>query len=190
MATRGRHEFAEAAAAQRIGQGAAQPNLKPFKKGSSGNPSGRPREYGECCTPHFEAIETLVLVMRNGTPGEAMMAAQTLLDRAWGRPKVTVDARGASAGGPRINDRTEHRDPRTPWLARRVQAEEQGDPMGNERSKGRMIGAEWEPYQRTSAARRGKDKVAPITVIVAKRAVTDARKNRRVPVTEMPSGNR
>ena len=30
--------------------------------------------------------------MRNGKPGEAMMAAQALLDRAWGRPKVTVDA--------------------------------------------------------------------------------------------------
>ena len=40
----------------------------------------------------LEAIETLVLVMRNDKPGEAMMAAQALLDRAWGRPKVTVDA--------------------------------------------------------------------------------------------------
>ena len=71
-------------------------NLKPFKKGSSGNPTGRPREYGEvlhAARDHsLEAIETLVLVMRNGKPGEAMMAAQALLDRAWGRPKVTVDA--------------------------------------------------------------------------------------------------
>ena len=71
-------------------------NLKPFKKGSSGNPTGRPREYGEvlhAAREHsLEAIETLVLVMRNGKPGEAMMAAQALLDRAWGRPKVTVDA--------------------------------------------------------------------------------------------------
>jgi len=71
-------------------------NLKPFKKGSSGNPTGRPQEYGKvlhAARGHsLEAIETLVLVMRNGKPGEAMMAAQALLDRAWGRPKVTVDA--------------------------------------------------------------------------------------------------
>jgi hypothetical protein len=40
----------------------------------------------------LEAVETPVLVMSNGKPGEAMIAAQALLDRAWGRPKVTVDA--------------------------------------------------------------------------------------------------
>jgi hypothetical protein len=41
----------------------------------------------------LEAIETLVLVMRNGKPGEAMTAAQTLLDRAWGKVRDRDPAR-------------------------------------------------------------------------------------------------
>ncbi len=41
-----------------------------------------------------EAIDTLVLVMRNRKPGEAAMAANSLLDRGWGRSTTTqqVDA--------------------------------------------------------------------------------------------------
>jgi hypothetical protein len=35
----------------------------------------------------LEAIATLVLVMRNGKLGEAMIAAQALLNRGWGRPR-------------------------------------------------------------------------------------------------------
>jgi hypothetical protein len=109
-------------------------NLKPFKKGSSGNPTGRRRECGEvlhAAREHsLEAIETLVLVMRNGKPGEAMMAAQALLDRAWGRPKVTVDAEvQARAVGERTIERNieilERR-----GLLDEFTAEEPGETMG------------------------------------------------------------
>ncbi len=46
-----------------------------------------------------EAIETLVLVMRNGKPGEAVMAANSLLDRGWGKPTLPLSGGG---GGPLI----------------------------------------------------------------------------------------
>jgi hypothetical protein len=74
-------------------------NLRPFKPGQSGNPGGRSkaqidvrnaaREYTQ------EAIDTLVLVMRNGKPSEAAMAANSLLDRAWGKPRQEVEISGA-----------------------------------------------------------------------------------------------
>jgi hypothetical protein len=41
-----------------------------------------------------EAIDTLVLVMRNGKPGEAAMAANSLLDRGWGKPTQQTDGPG------------------------------------------------------------------------------------------------
>jgi hypothetical protein len=68
-----------------------------FKKGTSGNPGGRPkllkdvrdlaREYTQ------EAIETFVLIMRNHKAPSAtrLAAASALLDRAWGKPHQTVD---------------------------------------------------------------------------------------------------
>ena len=64
-------------------------NLKPFKPGQSGNPGGRSKaqiDVRNLARAHTEeAIETLVLVMRNGKPSEAAMAANALLDRGWGK---------------------------------------------------------------------------------------------------------
>ena len=70
-------------------------NLKPFRPGQSGNPGGRSkaqidvRDAARAYTE--EAIDTLVLVMRNGRHGERVMAANALLDRGWGRPQQSAD---------------------------------------------------------------------------------------------------
>jgi hypothetical protein len=64
-------------------------NLRPFKPGQSGNPGGRSKAHIDVrnlAREHTkEAIDTLVLVMRNGKPVEAAMAANALLDRGWGK---------------------------------------------------------------------------------------------------------
>ena len=70
-------------------------NLKPFKPGQSGNPGGRSkaqidvRDAARAYTQ--EAIDTLVRVMRSGRPGEAVLAANALLDRGWGKPQLSAD---------------------------------------------------------------------------------------------------
>jgi hypothetical protein len=66
-----------------------------FVKGVSGNPGGRPklkvnlRELAQENT--MEALETLVQVMRTGKPGERLVAANAILDRAYGRPSQSIE---------------------------------------------------------------------------------------------------
>jgi len=66
-----------------------------FQPGSSGNPGGRPKDearVAELARSHTsEAIDTLVDLMRHGKDERVRgTAAQALLDRGWGKPKVEV----------------------------------------------------------------------------------------------------
>src|SRR6476469_1338661 len=73
---------------------------KPFKKGQSGNPGGRPKvvaEVKELARAHTgEAIETLVSIMTNpkSAPAARVSAANSLLDRGYGKPPQHITGEG------------------------------------------------------------------------------------------------
>ena len=66
-----------------------------FKSGYSGNAGGRPKDEHKLAelarSFTIEAIETLVELMRSGKDERVRgTAAQALLDRGWGKPRVEV----------------------------------------------------------------------------------------------------
>src|SRR5262245_1456267 len=71
---------------------------KPFQKGQSGNPGGRPKEIAEVrelARQHMPAaIEALVSIMNNTKASDAarVSAANALLDRGYGKAPQHIDA--------------------------------------------------------------------------------------------------
>lgn len=70
------------------------PEGKPFSKGSSGNPGGRPKRteaeldlIRACKDKTPQALATLVRIMEHGEKErDQMTAAMTIIERAWGKP--------------------------------------------------------------------------------------------------------
>lgn len=68
-----------------------------FVKGVSGNPSGRPSNYGEVaelCRQYTSAavLKLVALLEDDCQPGSVQLAAATaLLDRGWGKPTVKTE---------------------------------------------------------------------------------------------------
>src|SRR5262245_44086824 len=71
---------------------------KPFQKGQSGNPGGRPKEISEVkelAREHMPAaIDALVSIMNNTKASDAarVSAATALLDRSYGKAPQHIDA--------------------------------------------------------------------------------------------------
>jgi hypothetical protein len=83
-------------------KGTAKGRGRPFPKGMSGNPGGRPKvvaEIRQVFRAHPDtAVATLVDVMTHGRSDSARVAAATaLLDRGWGKPTQTVETQGNGA---------------------------------------------------------------------------------------------
>jgi hypothetical protein len=70
---------------------------KGFRKGQSGNPSGRAKAWGDVAdmakqhTPMAISALARIASDREAPPSAIVAASVALLDRGWGRPSQTVD---------------------------------------------------------------------------------------------------
>ena len=82
-------------------KGELPPNPKPFKKGESGNPNGRPKKIPEIDAlladvlgeekDGIEAAKAVLMALRNKAIKGDVRAIEVLLDRAYGKAKASID---------------------------------------------------------------------------------------------------
>lgn len=99
--------------------GGAPENLKPFKKGQTGNPNGRPRKlpkleelidkvFGEE-KDGMTAAEAILKALRAKAAKGDTVAAKEVLDRCYGKPKQSLDL---TTNGESIHTTVVFKDPR------------------------------------------------------------------------------
>ena len=102
---------------------------KPWQKGQSGNPGGRPKIAAEVKAEAqkytAEAVETLVRWMRSDDPQASIRAATALLDRGCGRPEQAVALTGTEQNRPLVFVFDPFKDHREQLNAQRPDREEQ-----------------------------------------------------------------
>lgn len=80
-------------------KGVLQPGLVPWKPGQSGNPLGLAAAYGDVIRAAREAspgaLLRLIELIQSPDDRVALMAADKLLERAWGKPKEAQDDKAA-----------------------------------------------------------------------------------------------
>lgn len=77
-----------------------KPRGKPFQKGSTGNPGGRPKKTQEeidliaaCKAKVPEALEVISTIMNSGeNERNKLSAALAIIERGYGKPKETVES--------------------------------------------------------------------------------------------------
>ncbi len=83
---------------QRFGRGSGGVTGRGFRPGASGNPTGKSKDsldVAAIARRHGrEALETLLHIMRTGQDKHRVVAAQAVLDRGFGKPKLSVEGDG------------------------------------------------------------------------------------------------